>query len=146
MLLLASPPTTLFIFRLLYNPGDVCGDANISKATLKLPSGQLVKTWGLHPKPPVPAENDRSTARDKELMKVAFKAKRETLPVIIMGDLNDVAWSYVTGLLSKTSGLLDPRRGRGFYSTFSSYYWLCVFSRLFFLFRSFWFSKHAQAG
>ena len=97
------------------------------EATLKLPSGQLVKTWGLHPKPPVPGENDRSTAKDKELMKVAFKAKRETLPVIIMGDLNDVAWSYVTGLFSKTSGLLDPRRGRGFYSTFSSNYWFMRF-------------------
>ena len=139
-------PRQRLYFKVVPFPGRCWRDANTSKATLKLPSGQLVKTWGLHPKPPVPGEDDRSTAMDKELMKVAFKAKRETLPVIIMGDLNDVAWSYVTGLLSKTSGLLDPRRGRGFYSTFSSCYWLCVFSRLFFLFRSFWFSKHAQAG
>ena len=97
------------------------------EATLKLPSGQLVKTWGLHPKPPVPGEDSRSTAKDKEIMKIAFKVKKETLPVIVMGDLNDVAWSHVTELFRKTSGLLDPRRGRGFYSTFSANIWFLRF-------------------
>jgi endonuclease/exonuclease/phosphatase (EEP) superfamily protein YafD len=97
------------------------------EATLKLPSGQLVKTWGLHPKPPVPGEDSRSTAKDKEIMKIAFKVKQETLPVIVMGDLNDVAWSHVTELFRKTSGLLDPRRGRGFYSTFSANIWFLRF-------------------
>ncbi|WP_290709968.1 endonuclease/exonuclease/phosphatase family protein [Flavihumibacter sp. CACIAM 22H1] len=94
---------------------------------LTLPSGQPVKIWGLHPKPPVPGEDDRSTAKDKELMKVALMAEKETIPVIVMGDLNDVAWSYVTDLFRKTSGLLDPRRGRGFYSTFSANYWFLRF-------------------
>ncbi len=97
------------------------------EATIELPSGQLVKAWGLHPKPPVPGEDDRSTAKDKEIMKVAFKAKAEKLPVIVMGDLNDVAWSYVTELFTKTSGLIDPRRGRGFYSTFSASHWYMRF-------------------
>lgn len=97
------------------------------EATLALPSGQLVKIWGLHPKPPVPGEDNRSTAKDKEIMKVAFKVKEEKKPVIVMGDLNDVAWSYVTELFRKTSGLLDPRRGRGFYSTFSANNWLMRF-------------------
>ncbi len=97
------------------------------EAVLTLPSGQPVKVWGLHPKPPVPGEDDRSTAKDKELMKVALRVKKTTLPVIVMGDLNDVAWSYVTTLFRKTSGLLDPRRGRGFYSTFSAFYWFMRF-------------------
>ncbi|MBA2499581.1 MAG: endonuclease/exonuclease/phosphatase family protein [Chitinophagaceae bacterium] len=94
---------------------------------LQLPSGQHVRLWGLHPKPPVPQEDIRSTAKDKELMKVALKVKDEKLPAIVLGDLNDVAWSHVTKLFRKTSGLLDPRRGRGFYSTFSANHWYMRF-------------------
>jgi endonuclease/exonuclease/phosphatase (EEP) superfamily protein YafD len=85
-----------------------------------LPSGEEIRIFGLHPKPPVPGEDERSTAKDKELILVAEKAARSTLPVIVMGDLNDVAWSYTTELFRKTSHLLDPRRGRGFYSTFNA--------------------------
>lgn len=94
---------------------------------LKLKSGKQLKLWGLHPKPPVPQEDLRSTAKDKELMKVALKVKEEKVPVIVLGDLNDVAWSHVTELFRKTSGLLDPRRGRGFYSTFSANHWYMRF-------------------
>jgi endonuclease/exonuclease/phosphatase (EEP) superfamily protein YafD len=103
------------------------GDVPSIEVTLQLPSGQLVKAWGLHPKPPVPGEDNRSTAKDKEIMKIAFKAKEEKLPIIVMGDLNDVAWSHVTELFTKTSGLLDPRIGRGFYSTFSANHWYLRF-------------------
>jgi endonuclease/exonuclease/phosphatase (EEP) superfamily protein YafD len=93
------------------------------EAVLVLTTGKKVQLWGLHPEPPVPNEALHSTAKDKELMKIAFKAKECPLPCIVTGDLNDVAWSYVTELFRKTSGLLDPRRGRGFYSTFSAHHW-----------------------
>jgi endonuclease/exonuclease/phosphatase (EEP) superfamily protein YafD len=97
------------------------------EATLITPGGTKLKVWGLHPKPPVPGEDNRSTAKDKELMKVALKVKKFKGPAIVMGDLNDVAWSYVTELFRKTSELLDPRRGRGFYSTFSANHWYMRF-------------------
>jgi endonuclease/exonuclease/phosphatase (EEP) superfamily protein YafD len=87
---------------------------------VQLASGQWIKVFGLHPKPPVPGESLYSTAKDKELMKVAFEVEAEKRPCIVMGDLNDVAWSHVTQLFRKVSGLLDPRLGRGFYSTFSA--------------------------
>lgn len=97
------------------------------EAEVQLPSGHWIKVFGLHPKPPVIKESLYSTAKDKELMKVAFEVQKEPQPCIVMGDLNDVAWSYVTQLFRKVSGLLDPRRGRGFYSTFSADNWLIRF-------------------
>ncbi|MBC8052409.1 MAG: endonuclease/exonuclease/phosphatase family protein [Sphingobacteriaceae bacterium] len=83
-----------------------------------LPCGQVVQLYCVHPTPPVPQENPRSTERDKELLLVADMAKENALPIIVMGDLNDVAWSYTTSLFCKISGLLDPRKGRGFFNTF----------------------------
>ena len=97
------------------------------EATATLPSGQKIHIWGLHPEPPVPKENLYSTAKDKELMKVALRVRECKLPCFVFGDLNDVAWSHTTELFRKTSCLLDPRRGRGFYSTFSAHSWLIRF-------------------
>ena len=87
-----------------------------------LPGGKQVQLYCLHPTPPVPNENPRSTERDKELLLVAEQAKACTDPVIVIGDLNDVAWSYTTELFLKMSGLLDPRRGRGFFNSFHAHY------------------------
>ena len=89
---------------------------------LTLRSGLEVQLYAVHPTPPVPNENPRSTERDKELLLIAELAKRSSRPVIVIGDLNDVAWSYTTELFLKMSGLLDPRRGRGFYNTFHAHY------------------------
>lgn len=97
------------------------------EAIAVLPSGQKVQLYGLHPEPPVPGENLYSTAKDKELMKIALKVRECSLPCIVFGDLNDVAWSHITELFRKTSTLLDPRRGRGFYSTFSAHHWFLRF-------------------
>lgn len=87
-----------------------------------LRNGQIVKLFCLHPRPPVPQENPHSTERDKEILLVAKKAADSDIPVVVAGDLNDVAWSYTTELFSKVSGLLDPRRGRGFYNSFNAKY------------------------
>lgn len=94
---------------------------------VKLESGQLVKLHCLHPQPPVPQENPRSTERDKEILLVAKKAKDSKMPVLVAGDLNDVAWSYTTELFGKISGLLDPRRGRGFFNSFNAKYFFLRF-------------------
>lgn len=90
--------------------------------TVVLKSGQRIRLFCVHPTPPVPNENPRSTERDKELLLVADLAKASKLPVIVIGDLNDVAWSYTTELFLKMSGLIDPRRGRGFFNSFHAHY------------------------
>ena len=94
---------------------------------VKLNNGQIIRLFCLHPEPPVPQENPRSTERDKEILLVAKKAKESKEPVIVMGDLNDVAWSYTTELFGKVSGLLDPRRGRGFFNSFNAKYFFLRF-------------------
>ena len=92
-----------------------------------LNSGTVVQLYAVHPTPPVPGENPRSTERDKELLLIADMAKASIHPVIVMGDLNDVAWSYTTELFLKMSQLLDPRRGRGFFNTFHAHYFFMRF-------------------
>ena len=87
---------------------------------LQLPSGDRVWLRGLHPRPPAPGESTRSTERDAELLIVAKEIQHEDRPGIVVGDLNDVAWSDTSSLFRKISGMLDPRVGRGFYSTFNA--------------------------
>lgn len=87
-----------------------------------LKNGMRIQLYALHPTPPVPNENPRSTERDKELLLTADLAQQSKDPVIVIGDMNDVAWSYTTELFLKMSGLLDPRRGRGFFNTFHAHY------------------------
>ncbi|MFK7863877.1 MAG: endonuclease/exonuclease/phosphatase family protein [Pseudohongiellaceae bacterium] len=88
-----------------------------------LPSGNLVRCHFLHPAPPVPEYSNSSGERDAELIAVAKSVSNETMPVIVAGDLNDVAWSTTTRLFRKTSRLLDPRVGRGLINTFHADYW-----------------------
>jgi endonuclease/exonuclease/phosphatase (EEP) superfamily protein YafD len=89
-------------------------------AVLEL-AGDRIVLRGLHPRPPEPLRDQDSTPRDAELVIVGrWIAKQNGAPTIVAGDLNDVAWSATTQLFLRLSGLLDPRMGRGLYSTYNA--------------------------
>lgn len=81
-------------------------------------AGGELRFHAIHPTPPAPGENERSTERDVELLTLAETLEDVDEPVIVTGDLNDVAWSRTTQLFRRKSGLLDPRVGRGMFNTF----------------------------
>ena len=101
---------------------------------VRLRSGTVVTLYGVHPRPPgvKPPEEDKdggeddgeredSDMRDAELLLIAKEVgEMGDVPVIVAGDFNDVAWSRTTHLFQRTSGLLDPRVGRGFINTFNT--------------------------
>jgi endonuclease/exonuclease/phosphatase (EEP) superfamily protein YafD len=83
---------------------------------LKLRTGAIIDLYCMHPRPPSPQQD--STERDLELVLVGREIKKRGRPAILLGDLNDVAWSPSTMQFTRAGGLLDPRRGRGFYNTY----------------------------
>lgn len=87
-------------------------------------SGTKIQIYAIHPAPPTPHHSPTSVDRDAEMMKIAKFSRESKYPVIVMGDFNDVAWSESTELFQEFSGLLDLRKGRGLFNTYSADSWL----------------------
>lgn len=83
-----------------------------------LKTGDTLQVYAIHPTPPMPTHNPTSTDRDAEMMKIALASLYSDVPVVVMGDFNDVAWSQTTSLFEEVSGLLDLRKGRGMFNTY----------------------------
>ncbi len=108
--------------RLPFSQEEICylveNDIPSIHLHLQLRTGDTVHMHFVHPAPPSPTENTESAERDAELITIARSVAETDAPVIVTGDLNDVAWSATTRLFRKVSGLLDPRVGRGMFNTF----------------------------
>ncbi|GGW76253.1 endonuclease/exonuclease/phosphatase family protein [Alteromonas halophila] len=81
-----------------------------------------ITVYFLHPKPPSPTENETAGPRDVELAIIGKEVAKCDKPVIVAGDLNDVAWSPTTRKFRALSHAKDPRIGRGFFNTFHAEY------------------------
>ncbi len=80
--------------------------------------GSSIRAICIHPEPPAPDEADTSRPRDRELLRIASMVKDKAQPTIVLGDLNDVAWSDTSYRFQRISNLKDPRKGRGFFNTY----------------------------
>ena len=87
---------------------------------LQMPNREKILLHAVHPEPPWPG--DDTGERDAELVTIGRRVRDEGRAAIVMGDLNDVAWSRTSRLFRKVGGMNDPRIGRGFYPTFNANY------------------------
>jgi endonuclease/exonuclease/phosphatase (EEP) superfamily protein YafD len=92
--------------------------------TLVLADGSKIALHALHPRPPAPNQTEESLWRDAELLLVGEQIKDRGKPALLIGDLNDVAWARTTRIFSRVSGMLDPRCGRGMFSTYNAKHFL----------------------
>jgi endonuclease/exonuclease/phosphatase (EEP) superfamily protein YafD len=86
-------------------------------AELKARNGQEFVYVGLHPQPPTPDGAD-TDERDAQIAYSARFARKEDRPLVAMGDFNEAAWSLSAREFQRVGGYVDPRRGRGFFSSF----------------------------
>ncbi len=98
----------------------VADDTPAVRAVLTSPSGTEFNFIGLHPRPPVPGNT--TAVRDKQIKDAALMTESSERPTIVMGDFNDVAWSWTTRRFKEYGDLLEPRVGRGMISSFHADY------------------------
>ncbi|MCC3306413.1 endonuclease/exonuclease/phosphatase family protein [Sneathiella sp. HT1-7] len=86
--------------------------------SFKVTDGHLFDLISIHPDPPVPHRDTQG--RDAEILVAGKLAAKRQRPLIVTGDLNDVAWSETTRRFLRISQLLDPRQGRGMFNSFDA--------------------------
>lgn len=87
------------------------------EAGLTLGTGETVRFFGLHPRPPL-AWSQPTTMRDAHILATALAVREGERPAIVAGDFNAVPWERTLRRALRIGGLLDPRVGRGWRPTF----------------------------
>lgn len=90
-------------------------------AELETRDGHAFHFIGLHPTPPLPG--DDTGERDAQILYAARFARKSGIPIVAMGDFNDVAWSDNAATFRQAGGYLDARKGRGLFSSFDAQRW-----------------------
>lgn len=82
-------------------------------------TGEVVDFVGLHPRPPQPWQSARG--RDAQLYAAAVVLRERVEPGVIAGDLNATPWEIAVERMMRLSGLIDPRRDRGYVATWNAH-------------------------
>lgn len=101
----------------------VADDVPSIEAHFETEDGHGFVLFCVHPPPPSPTEEETSKERDGDLLSIAKLVKKIDKPTLVMGDFNSVAWSTISKLFRKNSGLIDGRKGRGILASFHAKYW-----------------------
>ena len=88
-------------------------------AGIRLPSGQIVRIYGIHPRPPTFGQS--SAERDAQILETALRIADAGEPAILAGDLNATPWSPIVRRAARIAHLLDPRIGRGWFPTWKAH-------------------------
>ncbi|NVO85057.1 endonuclease/exonuclease/phosphatase family protein [Hymenobacter terrestris] len=92
---------------------------------VRMPNGQLVRLYAVHPTPPVPSSHPTSLSTpDLALLQVGQQIERNPGPALVLGDFNDVSWSHTTRMFEASGELKNVRLGRGLFSTFNAHIWM----------------------
>ena len=92
------------------------GEAEIPSLTAEVElDGQKIFLLGTHPLPPGSAENSRQ--RNEQLRKIAESVRGQSLPAIVIGDLNCTPWSPYFSELLAAGGLKNTSQGLGIFNS-----------------------------
>lgn len=92
------------------------GEAEIPTLTAEIElGGQKIFLLGTHPLPPGSAENSR--LRNEQLEKIAATVCSQSLPAIVIGDLNCTPWSPYFSRLLAAGGLKNTSQGLGVFNS-----------------------------
>lgn len=86
-------------------------------ATVRLKNNKKIKLICIHPRPPR-VKVGSSKLRNAEFVSVTKLIEKNRLPLIVLGDFNDVPWSSSFKSFLKVNKLNDPRQGRGILASF----------------------------
>lgn len=111
----------------LFSRLPLTNDTVIELGSAKVPSiatdvivgSQSIHLIGTHPLPPGSSEYAR--LRNEQLQQIASHVRRQTLPVVVVGDLNTTPWSPCFTDLLKESGLNNTSQGRGLFASWPAW-------------------------
>ncbi len=80
-----------------------------------------VAVYAFHPRSPT-SESD-AKYRDEVMEEVAAMVEAETMPAVVVGDLNATPWSYAFKKLANEGNLVDSLRGNGYQASWPASLW-----------------------